>query len=50
MNKEVIALCYHAQKVNQEYEIYLTGHDDYYEDHTTWLVERTMSPKIIIII
>lgn len=35
---KVIALCFHIQRTNNEFEVYLTGHDDFYYDHDTWLL------------
>ncbi len=41
----VLALNYHIQRTHDEFEIYLTGHDDFYYDHDTWLLSEVFAPK-----
>lgn len=41
----VLALNFHIQRTHNEFEIYLTGHDDFYHDHDTWLLSEVFEPK-----
>ena len=42
--KNVIALNFHIQRTHDEFEMYLTGHDDFYYDHETWLMDNVYEP------
>lgn len=41
----VIALTFHIQRTHDEFVVYLTGHDDFYYDHDTWLLGEVYEPK-----
>ncbi len=41
----VIAINFGIQKVNDSYELYLKGCDEYYEEHDTWLLSEIFEPK-----
>ncbi len=41
----IIALNFHIQRTNDEFEIFLTGHDDFYFDHDTWLLSEVYRAK-----
>lgn len=41
----VLALNFHIQRTHDQFEIYLTGHDDFYYDHDTWLLSEVYEPK-----
>jgi hypothetical protein len=41
----VIALNFDIQRTYDEYEIFQTGHDDFYYDHDTWLLSQIYEPK-----
>lgn len=41
----VLALNFHIQRTHDEFEMYLTGHDDFYHDHDTWLLSEVYEPK-----
>jgi len=41
----VIALNFGIQKVYDEYELYLNGFDEYYQEHDTWLLDVIYEPK-----
>ena len=43
---DIIALNFGIQKVFDSYQIYQSGHDDYYENHDTWLISEKYSPSI----
>lgn len=44
--KNVLALNFGIQRTHKEFEIYLTGHDDFYHDHDTWLLSEVFEPKV----
>lgn len=41
----VLALNFHIQSTHEEFEMYLTGHDDFYYDHDTWLQSEVYEPR-----
>ncbi|RRJ87430.1 hypothetical protein [Flavobacterium macacae] len=43
--KNVLALNFHIQRTHDEFEIYLTGHDDFHHVHDTWLLSEVYEPK-----
>ncbi len=42
---ETMAMSFNIQRTHNEFEIYLTGHDDFYFDHDTWLLSEVYEPK-----
>lgn len=43
--KNVLALNFNIQRTHDEFEIYLTGHDDFYYDNDTWILSEVFEPK-----
>lgn len=43
-NKEIVAIHFGAQMVDDGYELYLTGHT-WYDGHELWLLDEQWSPK-----
>ena len=41
----VLALNFAIQRTHNEFEMYITGHDDFYHDHDTWLLSVVYEPK-----
>lgn len=41
----VIALNFHIQRTHDEFEMYLTYHDDFSFDHDTWLLSEVYESK-----
>lgn len=41
----VLAICFHSQRVSDGFELYFYGYDQYYEEHDTWLLHEVYEPE-----
>ena len=43
--QNVIAFNFQLQRTPDEFEMFLTGHDDFYYEHDTWILSEVYSPN-----